>query len=329
MLNRRDWLAGASSGLLLSAFAASRAAAEMQGEPPGEQLMIRGKRLFVQRWGPTTAPVVVYLHGGPGTGSYDFAIHQGERLSRRLQLVLVDQRGVLRSEALNAEDSCTLDDLVEDTEALRRELGIERWSVLGHSSGGLIAARYVIAYPESVERVVFENPTFDWLSSSRSQLMAAADIFRKAGEVEAAQAAASAVVGADAEVWPGFLRAFGALGPRRSQLSVHGPEKNFFDTVVQQSGLGPAWGRAGLHQQKLLQDPKLFESLVPELHRIIQPALLIKGLYDLSASSEQLSAFEMSVALGRISVFERSSHFARFEEPDRYAQVVGDFLTGA
>ncbi len=58
----------------------------------------------------------------------------------------------------------TLDDLVEDLEALRRELGIERAHFAGHSLGGMIGPAYARKYPQHVltlglySTAAFRNP---------------------------------------------------------------------------------------------------------------------------------------------------------------------------
>ena len=44
----------------------------------------------------------------------------------------------------------TLDDLVEDLEALRKELGIEKAHFAGHSLGGMIGPAYARKYPQHV-----------------------------------------------------------------------------------------------------------------------------------------------------------------------------------
>ncbi|MEU0567678.1 alpha/beta fold hydrolase [Nonomuraea sp. NPDC005983] len=98
---------------------------------------VRGTRLHVDQRGAKDAPPLLYLHGGPGSGSHDFMSFQGERLSERLRLVGVDQRGVQRSDPLDGP--VTEDDLIADFEALREVLGFERWSILGHSYGGRLA----------------------------------------------------------------------------------------------------------------------------------------------------------------------------------------------
>jgi proline iminopeptidase len=51
--------------------------------------------------------------------------------------VRFDQRGVGTSQAMS--DTYGVDDYLDDIEAVRRHLGIERWHVFGHSWGGLLA----------------------------------------------------------------------------------------------------------------------------------------------------------------------------------------------
>src|SRR5437764_15485983 len=95
---------------------------------------IRDARLYVDQRGPADAPPVLFVHGGPGAGSYDFMKLQGERLTRGFHLIGVDQRGVQRSDPLTGPVSEL--DLVADYDALREQLGIAQWSVIGHSYGG-------------------------------------------------------------------------------------------------------------------------------------------------------------------------------------------------
>jgi pimeloyl-ACP methyl ester carboxylesterase len=48
--------------------------------------------------------------------------------------------------------------LAANTHALLASLGIERAVVIGHSMGGMLATRYALQYPASVERLVLVNP---------------------------------------------------------------------------------------------------------------------------------------------------------------------------
>jgi pimeloyl-ACP methyl ester carboxylesterase len=48
--------------------------------------------------------------------------------------------------------------LAANTRALLDHLGIQRITVLGHSTGGMLAARYALLYPQQVDQLVLVNP---------------------------------------------------------------------------------------------------------------------------------------------------------------------------
>ena len=68
----------------------------------GQLIPIRGTHLGVEDLGSSNQSVIPYLHGGPGSGSYDFVFYQGQRLASLVRLIAVDQRGVLRSDQLGS-----------------------------------------------------------------------------------------------------------------------------------------------------------------------------------------------------------------------------------
>lgn len=79
---------------------------------PGHRIKIRDKELYVDTSGPVDAPAVLYIHGGPGAGSYDFGLFQRDPLSSFCRLIQFDQRGALRSQAVDANEPFTLRDIV-------------------------------------------------------------------------------------------------------------------------------------------------------------------------------------------------------------------------
>lgn len=292
-------------------------------------LYIRGKRLYVHVTGPISAPVLLYLHGGPGAGSYDLEMLQEKLLAQHVRLITLDQRGVLRSDPLETNEPFGFQDLLEDCEAVRGELGLSQWSVLGHSFGGYLAVRYALAYPEAVQCLIFENPAFDLELSARSLLQAAAHAFSAGGD-EANAARCEAAVAQESspkEIWGAFMEMGNVLGAQRNSLYVHGPEKNFFEHLMEQSPF-PAdyWSRGGSHQQKLFEEGEIFQSVLADLPKLTQPALLIKGKYDAVTSSQQIERFQQAVPEARLLICEESSHFVHFEEPQVFANTVSQFL---
>lgn len=295
----------------------------------GAMVLVRGKELYVETVGPRNAPALLYIHGGPGAGSYDFSVLQGRKLGERLRVIMFDQRGVLRSAPVGADEPMTFNDLVEDTEALRQELGVQSWSILGHSFGGYLGLSYALAHPDSVNRVLFENPTFDLGSSARELMRGAAEIYERLGDQTKAQACRNAAATqTDArQSWDSFGELVNGM-PERNSLYVHGAEKDFFEQLIAASGLPDSnWGRSGTHQNKLFTEGAVFQSLLPRLPELTKPSLLIRGAYDRVTAPDQATAF--SAGQNRTTTaFENSAHFAHFEEQDRFAQTVVDFVSG-
>jgi proline iminopeptidase len=96
------------------------------------------------------APIVI-INGGPGLNCQGF---QGlaQSLSDRYQVILYDQRGTGQSvmEDISPE-TMTMDLMAADLEALRKHLGYQEWTVLGHSFGGVLGSFYLSLYPAAVK----------------------------------------------------------------------------------------------------------------------------------------------------------------------------------
>src|SRR5262249_44705142 len=81
-------------------------------------------------------PGVFLLHGGPGGDHAGFKPTHSA-LAEVAQLVFVDHRGCGRS-VQGDPAAYTLDNNIDDLDALRGHLGLERISVLGSSYGGMV-----------------------------------------------------------------------------------------------------------------------------------------------------------------------------------------------
>ncbi|MDP9066215.1 MAG: alpha/beta hydrolase, partial [Pseudomonadota bacterium] len=93
-----------------------------------------------------SGPPLILIHGiGASRHSWDGLIRH---LLADFRCVSYDLRGHGRSPP--CKSPFTLDDLVEDVEALRRELHIEHAHVAGHSLGGMIGPAYARRYPDRV-----------------------------------------------------------------------------------------------------------------------------------------------------------------------------------
>ena len=105
--------------------------------------------------GPQT---VLFLHGGPGF-SLEYFVPDVHPLARNRRLILYDQRSSGRSTLIKEPTRNTVDDFVEDLEALRESLELNELNLIGHSWGSLLAGMYAVEYPSNVNRMVLVGST--------------------------------------------------------------------------------------------------------------------------------------------------------------------------
>jgi len=97
------------------------------------------------------APLLL-VHGFGGAKE-DFTEHLAA-LGEHATAVVFDHRGHGASDHPAAEAAYSLDRLVADTVGVADALGLEAFRLLGHSMGGMVARRLVLAHPDRVEALV-------------------------------------------------------------------------------------------------------------------------------------------------------------------------------
>jgi pimeloyl-ACP methyl ester carboxylesterase len=102
-------------------------------------------------------PPLICLPGGPMRDSAYLGTLGGLTAHRRL--IRLDLRGTGASEVPTDPASYRCDRLVDDVEALREELGLDRMDLLAHSAGANLAALYTARHPERVARLTLVTPS--------------------------------------------------------------------------------------------------------------------------------------------------------------------------
>ena len=97
-------------------------------------------------------PPAFIIHGGPGSDHTGFKPALSP-LAERMQLVYFDHRGQGRS-ARGDPATYTLDENVEDMEALRLYLGTGPIVSIGTSYGGMVAMAHAARYPDAISHLV-------------------------------------------------------------------------------------------------------------------------------------------------------------------------------
>jgi proline iminopeptidase len=111
--------------------------------------------IYYEQCGNPRGKPALFVHGGPGAGCDVRARRFFD--PKRYRIVLFDQRGCGRSRPHASLEDNTTWHLVADIEALRRQLGIERWLVFGGSWGSTLSLAYAQAHPKRVTELVLRG----------------------------------------------------------------------------------------------------------------------------------------------------------------------------
>ena len=152
------WLLSACNPLTLSepGLVVPRTVAE---DPALPAIDLNGTRLHVQTFGNAQRPVIVFLHGGPGSGDHRSMLRLRERVNGAALdddhfLVFWDQRGAGLSRR-HPRREITIETYLADLRAL-----VDRYSptrpvlFVGHSWGAMYATAFINRYPDRVAGAV-------------------------------------------------------------------------------------------------------------------------------------------------------------------------------
>ncbi len=121
--------------------------------PPEGVKDINGAQLYYKAMG--TGQPLLFLHGSGGSHRY-FLPHL-QPLAAEYQLLFYDQRGTGLSNG-RPDLANTIDQFVEDLEALRVAFGFEKISLMGHSWGAIIALFYAFKYQAHLDKLILVDP---------------------------------------------------------------------------------------------------------------------------------------------------------------------------
>jgi pimeloyl-ACP methyl ester carboxylesterase len=125
-----------------------------RSQPKSQVLTVNGLRLHYLDWGNAGAPPVVCVHGYTSSAQAFNAL--ARHFQDRFHSILPDVRGHGES-AWSPAGAYQYSDQVSDLEGLVDQLGLERFTLIGTSMGGIIAMAYAGAHPERLVRLVIND----------------------------------------------------------------------------------------------------------------------------------------------------------------------------
>lgn len=136
-------------------------------------------KLYVQVKGEGTP--CLFVHGGPGQGSYYWEKLAGDFCEKEYQMIYVDQRGCGRSSS-PTDNNYSAERIIQDFEEIREELHIEEWVVMGHSFAGILQTLYASKYPDRISYMLMFNCTLNLKKSLEQSYLPAVSEFLQLGD---------------------------------------------------------------------------------------------------------------------------------------------------
>jgi len=275
------------------------------------------------------APLMI-VHGGPGA-SHDYFLPYLLPLARTNKLIFIDERGSGRSEKLEDTTQYTVENMVEDVEAVRQALGLGKINLLGHSYGGVLAQAYALKYQQNLTHLILGS-TFQSTSAMNEVLAhekqnmapderAKLENFEKAG------------LFGKGKVWENnrYPNDYAALAWGDGYfpfLYQRRPDPNY-DPVAGNTTLSwdlyrEMWGS---HGEFVIDGNLKSVEYTDRLSSIHVPTLMICGDHDESDPSLSRTMHE-KIAGSKLVIVPQSGHMTFVDQPNLFIKSVDDFLHG-
>jgi proline iminopeptidase len=254
-------------------------------------------------------PVVFALHGGPG-GDHVSLRDSLSPLSDTAQIVYIDHRGSGRSSPADPA-TYTLDQNIDDVDALRDYFGLDRISVLGVSYGGMVAQGYAIRYPDRLANLalIVTASSFRFLDDAKR-------ILAERGSADQQRVCE--------RLWEG---SFESLDQLHEYYRVMGP---FYSTTFDEQKFEATLGRSLRNFEQLNIGfggfLRTFD-FTDELCRIACPTLVIGGAHDWICAPNHSRGIAERIPRAHLKIFRNSSHAVAVDEPEAFQNAVRGFLT--
>ncbi len=298
-------------------------------------LLSHGHTMYYEVHGAKEGPTALVLHGGPGAG----LSRSGLRMFnlRRWRVVLYDQRGCGKSTPFGVESLAhnRTEDLLDDMERLRVELGVDAWYLTGGSWGSTLALLYAEAHPKRVFGMLLRSVCLTdrkesaWLYEPNGAAQVFPDAYeqflsvltptQRRGSMETILRAYKRLLASPdmrnraAAAWTGYEDAVISLIPEkptfkgRTDLSVAILENHYF--------LNNAWIRPG--------------QILKDAHKIRHiPLVVIHGRYDMICPYRSIQALSEVLPKMQILRVDDGGHSGYAPTAMAYGRHITDTIVG-
>jgi proline iminopeptidase len=256
---------------------------------------------------------VICLPGGPMQDS----VYLGELggLPAHRQLIMVDPRGTGQSAIPEDPASYRCDRLVDDVEALREHLALDRLDLLAHCAGANLAALYAARHPERIGKLALITPSTRavGIAATGDSRLETARLRKDEPWFGTAFAALEAIVGGNAtdDNWKAIDPFFYGRWDAAAQAHQAAQDGHRNDEAA------AAFGAEGAF------DP---DATRAALTAFDAPVLLLAGEVDLNSIPSVVAEFAELFPNAEFVVQPEAGHFPWLDDADRFVATTATFL---
>lgn len=270
-------------------------------------------------------PILLWLHGGPGTSEMFINHHCMNKLYDDFTVVHWDQRGAALSyhENLKAGDISAdkiLDDAAQLTEKLRQDYLQDKIFIIGHSFGSVLGIHLIEKYPDryyayvGVGQVIDDDKsrdiTYDWFVDKLKE---------ENDSVELAKMIESHSVSRDL-----INKYRGIYYKGKSLFDVIKESPYYYEGYLDEYSKSMRFVRESMDQNPSTRMKNIFN----DIRKLRVPVYFFEGRHDRIAACAPELVVEyckhLEAPKKEIIWFEESAHHPNLDEPDKFQRILID-----
>lgn len=287
-------------------------------------------------------PVLLFLHGGPGSPEYMMASPSKLRLEEVFTVCWWDQRGSgLSFDSSIDPDTMTMEQFIEDTvevvEYLKARFGVEKVYLMGHSWGSMLGAHTVARYPELFHAYIGVGQVADQFRSEMLAYDYMVETATARGDEKLLAKLHQYAIEKPEDLTDAYMQVR-SEGMNKYGVGSSRHYTSMWDeyimpmitcreyTLMQKLNYMRGMSESSAIMMPLVLEDNLFES-VPSLD---VPVYIVQGLYDYQVSYAVAKEYfeALDAPSKQFYTFEDSAHSPLFEEPSRFMQIMREDVLG-
>ena len=284
--------------------------------------LVHGKKIWYQVKGQ--GDPIVLIPGGPGD-SHLYFTPWFDALAKDYKVIYFDAFGRGKSSRAKNREEYSFQDDVDDLEGLRKALEFEKWSVLGHSYGGMVAQAYAIQHSASVDKLILVDSFYDaemWQENDdNSNYVMMTQLPEKWDELmkirEAGYLSSSPEHMKVYTIPSGLLYWYNPENMSKMRKDSLSFNPDVYYQIVGDDGdfiIGGDIGNLDFRR---------------DLKNLHMPILITAGRYDRISDPRFAVKYKMYAPQAEFVMFEKSGHNPYVEENEKFFNILNDFMNNS